>query len=993
MKKLVICSTTAILMFFLFSSVGFAGTSYYNYTQNTTLGHRAYYGNSNNDNSSSWVPPNPFYYIGDMSEKAGYDEISYIDNQFAIWATIDVNYEWDILQFHLNISENPQSINRMNFTWLYHSYDPDTGYKTWLQIWNVTGQNWVELASSPNGCSVDGYNNNLCGHFYASLTNVNFSHFVNISGSNKWIYVYAGHQQPAGGGGGSCPFIYSWNGSDYIFEHEAYPFAVIKVAETTTYDRLHSLKEDNGELKIKIKQVLRERDWTDSFKLFAIEHPGNDSFVMPDYNGNYHTIKNLIEPISCVEHLSGKDCLKEVKYFDGLAWKDSLKQANVNNEKTLKNWIVLEFPKPENVSKAKLFFSTMKQKTITQEWEYYIDQIGENYWDFWQWFTSSVPSLNKIFQKLYLNMYEREIKQHIQIWNGDRWVEQGSVSAGDSLWDDFLIVLDISKIKEDKLKVRFYQTTGHYTINYVAIDYSEDESMKVKEIKPYYAVKNGKENVLDLLLENDEKYVFLLPNDVVELKYKAPEKREWKIDYAISIKGYYNFINFKNQTFFGFLSGIIKWLKAILIPYNVPKTVYQSGYIHNTWYHDYFGVVVEYTDIQAPFYSLNSTNSTLAGTVVSHNLKWNDDTGLSGFHFLFHNGSYSWFTPLSVHSFCSEASPFYANNTIDNDLASEWQDFAHEHWIVYDFGVPLNISKLRMYTDPPSDGLSPCAITAIYITNDTSNFGSSLGSCVLTGTTKTWRECSFSPKVGRYIKIIFNTTDLDGVICGNTYQLVGFYEFQVYSEFVVDPWRAFTSEVCPNPYTECWSNVTKVINSTVGATIKWKVYANDTNNNWNVSEEFSYVTTSECSLAIGLSNTLASGIAFGNINPGEIKDALGNNGNATTDYYVVVSISGCNPNTANIYIKASSSLTSGSYSIPLANFKFRNSTTDNTVPSSLQNISLTTSYLDNKIGSLLSDGSYVYLKFVLEVPSSQRAGNYSNTVYFWAGRSDLSPPS
>ncbi|MEM5790521.1 MAG: discoidin domain-containing protein [Candidatus Aenigmatarchaeota archaeon] len=837
MKRFIIFSAITTLMFFLFLAIGFAKTDYYNYTQRTSLGHRAFNGTSWDNTSWQWTPPNPFNYTTEANS-TNYEAISYF-NDSSDWAVYGANVygEWDVIYFHFNISQNPELINRINVTWRFFSNSYlNNDYNTTLQIWNSTGREWVVLNFSSEDFS--GYYK-----IWTPVISSGFSDFVNISGSDKWIYFYGGRQYYYTGGG-SCPFIYSWNGSDYVFEHEAYPFAVIKVAETTTYDRLHSLKEDKGELKIKIEQVLRERDWTDSFKLFAIEHPGNDSFVMPDYNGNYHTIKNLTEPISCTEHLSGKDCLKEVKYFDDLAWRDSVKQANVRNESTLRNWIVLEFPKPENASKAKLFFSTMKQKTITNEWEYYIDQIGENFWDFWQWFTSYIPLLNKIFQKLYLNMYEREIKQHIQIWDGEKWIEQGSISAGDSLWDDFLIILDISKVKGNKLKIRFYQTTGHYTVNYVAIDYSEDEPMKVKEIKPYYAVKNGKENVLDLLLENDEKYAFLLPNDTIELRYKAPEKGEWKTDYAISTKGYYNFINFKNQSFFGFLSGIVKWLKAILIPYNVPKTVYPSGYIHNTVWTDYFGISVEYT--LPPQYSLNSTNSTLAGTAVSHNLFWQDDVNLSGYIFSFWNGSDSYITPKSVVSFCGESPPFYANETIDGNIYTSWEELeSHEHWIVYDLGVEANISKIRLYTHPPSEYTYPCSINTIYVSNDLNNLGDSLGSCILTGSGTDWRECSFTSKVGRYIKITFNTTDFYGK-CGN-YWLSGFLEFQAYTSGLVnDTWKPFNSSMCLSPYTECWSNVTKVVNSTAGATIKWCVHANDTSNIWNSSclEPFSYTTTS-----------------------------------------------------------------------------------------------------------------------------------------------------
>jgi hypothetical protein len=52
---------------------------------------------------------------------------------------------------------------------------------------------------------------------------------------------------------------------------------------------------------------------------------------------------------------------------------------------------------------------------------------------------------------------------------------------------------------------------------------------------------------------------------------------------------------------------------------------------------------------------------------------------------------------------------------------------------------------------------------------------------------------------------------------------------------VTTSWKSFTG-------TEDWLNYSVVINSTVGCEIRWKQYANDTSNNWNVSEEFGFVT-------------------------------------------------------------------------------------------------------------------------------------------------------
>ncbi|MEK6840336.1 MAG: LamG domain-containing protein, partial [Nanoarchaeota archaeon] len=51
-----------------------------------------------------------------------------------------------------------------------------------------------------------------------------------------------------------------------------------------------------------------------------------------------------------------------------------------------------------------------------------------------------------------------------------------------------------------------------------------------------------------------------------------------------------------------------------------------------------------------------------------------------------------------------------------------------------------------------------------------------------------------------------------------------------------DTWVAFTG-------TTNWSNVTKVVNTTVGSTIRWRVYANDSSNNLNSTDIFTYNTT------------------------------------------------------------------------------------------------------------------------------------------------------
>lgn len=151
---------------------------------------------------------------------------------------------------------------------------------------------------------------------------------------------------------------------------------------------------------------------------------------------------------------------------------------------------------------------------------------------------------------------------------------------------------------------------------------------------------------------------------------------------------------------------------------NTPYKYYGDNKIHYIWRNGTaspYQIMYDFIslDTTPPTYSLNSTNSTLAGTPVSHNLKWTDETGLSGYIFSFDN--------------CT-------GSLVNNSFVS------------------------------------------------------------FSGTAN-------------------------------------------------------------------WSNVTKTINSTVGCTIQWKVYANDTSNNWNTSLTYSYVTTSagqQYNQTGSLSMTLAS---------------------------------------------------------------------------------------------------------------------------------------
>lgn len=174
------------------------------------------------------------------------------------------------------------------------------------------------------------------------------------------------------------------------------------------------------------------------------------------------------------------------------------------------------------------------------------------------------------------------------------------------------------------------------------------------------------------------------------------------------------------------------------------------------------------------------------------------------------------------------------------------------------------------------------------------------------------------------------------------------------------------------------SNYTMNITGTDTDVVGWRYYANDSYDNMNGSDIFTFDVTPKA-LAIQLVG-FDEGIKWSTIVPNVVEEpADGNNDAGATDY--IINVSDADGTSVDIYVVGNSSLTSGADTIDLSNEKIANNTVDDTVPSD-DNRSITTSYSDNKIGINMQEESTVYVKFFITVPAYQSAGEYVNNVTF-----------
>jgi hypothetical protein len=449
------------------------------------------------------------------------------------------------------------------------------GYDLSGFVWKNSTQSWELIGTYPNGKLIDSDLSFCIDDEIPACVNItDIYDYVNQTPEGNFLYFYSRYKFKPTGGGGSCPFVYSYNSSGWNFDHEAFPFSVIEPAQTTSFDRLKYMEEVSGEYRLRITEELEEISYVDEFKLNIVDHLGS-GFVMPDIEGNIHTIQNLNPSTFCIDN-ELTNCLNSTNTPDDDYWTQSFNDLNTSLESTWTSEINFIFDKPLNEDNVKIFFNVKKNRIMTIAWDYYLALIGENNWNNWENTLSFGP-----ISTLFNNAFDEIINLKFEVWDGNSWEDVGSIKAGNHILDDFLIDVDLTGMdidSDDELLVRASSLRGFYQVNYVAVDYSTNENMIVTEVEPKTALFNGLINVSEELSGSDEDYVVMEQGDLIELVYDAiPENVGYNRDYSISIDGYYNFINYNDRTTLEFGEGATDWVNSLLTPEEIPVFLFNRG--------------------------------------------------------------------------------------------------------------------------------------------------------------------------------------------------------------------------------------------------------------------------------------------------------------------------------------------------------------------------------------------------------------------------------
>jgi hypothetical protein len=337
--------------------------------------------------------------------------------------------------------------------------------------------------------------------------------------------------------GGSCPYIYSFDGEQYVFDAEPYGGAVCEGLKRTEWCTLEHLKEVNGNYRISVCNELDETQYIDELNLIVVDHPDGTT-VAPGVFGKIYTLSDLKNPVHAYDQY-GNNILRLVSENDRQVWQTGGEQRETSSEHKLRDELVFEFEKPMNAERAKLLVNACT--SILGSWAaaQYLDLYGRSISRWYEAVDKHGPAYDRVIdwyfkEELYI------LRAFVETENG--WQHKAFIiGGGPYISENKVYPLDISDVHGNILRIKLIPPAHFWKIYHLAVDYSEELQIKVTELEPVDAVDHNGENVTKAVTATDSTYLVMQTRgEWAELDYRAPpQDAEMKRSVLLKASGFY----------------------------------------------------------------------------------------------------------------------------------------------------------------------------------------------------------------------------------------------------------------------------------------------------------------------------------------------------------------------------------------------------------------------------------------------------------------------
>ena len=291
--------------------------------------------------------------------------------------------------------------------------------------------------------------------------------------------------------GGSCPYIYSFDGSRYVFDSETYAGAIARGLERTDVDNLDHIRPVGGNYRLAMTNELDETQYTDELSLLVADHPSGTR-VFTDASGAARVVGHGIRPLQVAE------------FGD----RDSLL--------TRSGWEVV-FPKPEGLERAALVITARNGPIISFVTARMLSLMGPAVYSWYAAMNTDSTSRDEMSEWI-----KEETYLHVQVWNHGSWHPIAALPAvGPSLAKTQIVTFDFTEHVGDTIRVKLEATPLVWKLE--TIELTPDLGpATLRQAEMLWAQAEDGRDVTGLLSVADGKYHVALNGNRVELEFRAP---------------------------------------------------------------------------------------------------------------------------------------------------------------------------------------------------------------------------------------------------------------------------------------------------------------------------------------------------------------------------------------------------------------------------------------------------------------------------------------
>lgn len=314
----------------------------------------------------------------------------------------------------------------------------------------------------------------------------------------------------------SCPFVYSWNGDEFLLEGETYSGAIFPYLERHDYLPLPRLEHASGQYRLKLTNEVKEAQHTNLAELITVDHPAGTSVLLDKY-GNCQSLADPRPPLSA-QTMDGTDVLDLLSRNDNLKYLGGL----VTESEPQTDAVTLCFNRPDEATSAKLVIRAKSSFWLDYTLIKWFDLFGGMY-NPWYNQQSKISKASNPNWPL-----EQGIPLSVFVEKNGRWEFVDCFPVTGPMADrDLVMPLDLSGIDSELLKIKLQSGFMFWEYDYAALDWSPQADVNVQTLTLTTATDQDGRKVGHLMAADDAKYqVMDKVGDQVELSFAVPPLRE-----------------------------------------------------------------------------------------------------------------------------------------------------------------------------------------------------------------------------------------------------------------------------------------------------------------------------------------------------------------------------------------------------------------------------------------------------------------------------------